>query len=407
MRNFNIFISLLLGAATFGRELKSKGKWPTYSGEPTFLNAHRGETVLVPENTLESTSLAAILEADHIEFDLHLTKDGQIVVYHDLTLKAGSNVASLPQFAHKMRNYTGIVDEGGNPITIRNNWIIDDFTLDEIRELGVHQRVAGIRPTLFNGLLHIPTFQEFLSQVHHSAHGLNKSIGLVLELKQPMFHNQYYNSSNPRFMEDRILDILFAYGYPLTNTSEPNCISDQDNNAPVQCGHLIIQSFELSSMEYIHSRVPYVEKSMLINSMKLPLLTYKGLEQLSTWISYFSPWKELLYTGILAEIEKEGIEYDKDLIESLGGFIPPREIVREAHSLGVKVFIYTVYDSREPSRRGCTVSCDPEDKKGELFYYFDLGVDGVFGENMMENREIRLMYQYERVNNVTATTTIA
>lgn len=67
------------------------------------------------------------------------------------------------------------------------------------------------------------------------------------------------------------------------------------------------------------------------------------------------------------------------------------------HSVGVKVFIYTIYDSREASRRGCTVVCDPENKETELFYYFDMGVDGMFSENLPETREIRMKYQYEKI----------
>lgn len=33
----------------------------------------------------------------------------------------------------------------------------------------------------------------------------------------------------------------------------------------------------------------------------------------------------------------------------------------------------------------------------ELFYYFDMGVDGIFAENMLETREIRMKYQYEKI----------
>lgn len=86
----------------------------------------------------------------------------------------------------------------------------------------------------------------------------------------------------------------------------------------------MIQSFELSSMQYLHSVAPFVQKSMLIDKRHLPLLTHQGMTELSSWISYYSPWKELLYTGILAQIEKEGIDYDETLIDEMGGFIAPQ-----------------------------------------------------------------------------------
>lgn len=85
----------------------------------------------------------------------------------------------------------------------------------------------------------------------------------------------------------------------------------------------------------------------------------------------------------------------------MGGFIPPQEIVEEAHSLGLKIGIYTIYDSREPSGRGCSTgpeNCDPENKEVELFYHFAMGVDGIFVENVQEARELRLTYQYRVID---------
>jgi len=81
----------------------------------------------------------------------------------------------------------------------------------------------------------------------------------------------------------------------------------------------------------------------------------------------------------------------------MGGFVPPQDIVREAHSVGMKVYVYTIYDSRERSGRGCVVSCDPENKEVEVNYYFDMGVDGMFSENVPETRELRMKYHYENV----------
>jgi glycerophosphoryl diester phosphodiesterase len=47
------------------------------------LIAHRGESHLAPENTLAAFQLAWSLGDDAIEMDVHLTRDGQVVVCHD------------------------------------------------------------------------------------------------------------------------------------------------------------------------------------------------------------------------------------------------------------------------------------------------------------------------------------
>jgi glycerophosphoryl diester phosphodiesterase len=57
----------------------------------TAIQAHRGASVLCPENTLEAFSLAVEHGADGIELDVHLSKDGEIVVAHDARLERVSN----------------------------------------------------------------------------------------------------------------------------------------------------------------------------------------------------------------------------------------------------------------------------------------------------------------------------
>lgn len=48
--------------------------------------AHRGAKAHAPENTMSSFQLAVESKADGVEFDIKLTKDGQIIIIHDLTV---------------------------------------------------------------------------------------------------------------------------------------------------------------------------------------------------------------------------------------------------------------------------------------------------------------------------------
>lgn len=48
--------------------------------------AHRGYCSIAPENTIEAFRRAVDVGADMIELDVQLTKDGYIVVFHDLDL---------------------------------------------------------------------------------------------------------------------------------------------------------------------------------------------------------------------------------------------------------------------------------------------------------------------------------
>ena len=53
--------------------------------------AHRGDSAHRPENTLASFASALEIGAAYAEFDVHLTRDGEVVVIHDATLDRTTN----------------------------------------------------------------------------------------------------------------------------------------------------------------------------------------------------------------------------------------------------------------------------------------------------------------------------
>ena len=53
--------------------------------------AHRGDSAYFPENTLEAFRSAVSLGIDVIETDVHLSKDGEIVIWHDPTLERNTD----------------------------------------------------------------------------------------------------------------------------------------------------------------------------------------------------------------------------------------------------------------------------------------------------------------------------
>jgi glycerophosphoryl diester phosphodiesterase len=86
--------------------------------------AHRGASNVAPENTIEAFSLAYDVGADGIELDVHLSKDGELIVAHDETVDRCSSGTGR----------------------------IIDMTLKEIKQLDFSNHKAGYRgsktPTL-------------------------------------------------------------------------------------------------------------------------------------------------------------------------------------------------------------------------------------------------------------------
>jgi glycerophosphoryl diester phosphodiesterase len=116
--------------------------------------AHRGFSAVAPENTLPSVRAAIQVHASKIELDVQRTKDGKLVVLHDLTLARTTNVAQV---------FPG-----------RQNDPVGTFTLGQVEQLDAGSwfspRFADTR---------VPTLSQVLDVVAPSdAH-------LMIELKNP------------------------------------------------------------------------------------------------------------------------------------------------------------------------------------------------------------------------------
>ncbi|MCY4151976.1 MAG: glycerophosphodiester phosphodiesterase [Aestuariivita sp.] len=94
-------------------------RWP----QPAVF-AHRGFSARLPENTMSAFAAAIALGCEYLETDVHATKDGHLVIFHDDTLE-------------RMTGQTGTIEE---------------MNLSELREL----RVTGNEP--------IPLLTELLSE---------------------------------------------------------------------------------------------------------------------------------------------------------------------------------------------------------------------------------------------------
>lgn len=59
---------------------------PFFSAPRPLVFAHRGGGALAPENTFAAFDNGLACGADGLELDVHLSRDGRVVVHHDLTL---------------------------------------------------------------------------------------------------------------------------------------------------------------------------------------------------------------------------------------------------------------------------------------------------------------------------------
>jgi glycerophosphoryl diester phosphodiesterase len=116
--------SLLMLASVAGPAVALEGR----PGTGMLVVAHRGASVYAAESSMLAYSRAADLGADLLEGDLMMSKDGRLVLLHDLELSRVTDIAVRPEFAARqsVRNFNG-VDYAG--------WWVDEFTWDELATL--------------------------------------------------------------------------------------------------------------------------------------------------------------------------------------------------------------------------------------------------------------------------------
>ncbi|KAJ3148026.1 Phospholipase D1 [Geranomyces michiganensis] len=421
--------------------------WNTTNGKPTRLIAHRGERAFsLPEHTLPAYHLAIWEHADYVEPDLVLTKDGHLVIHHDLTLKGNTDIASHPEFAARMTRNATITDptHNGGDLYITNDWFIADFTLAELRTLRLNVVPRGgdgdddgdmRRPFFFNHMFGIPTFQEYLDLVRSdssrrfvAARGGGVGVGVIPELKNVEWHNARFaggggggggDGKQLHYMEDTLLDVLHANGYlrrvrssgPDDDTryqivelekeqEEEEEEEDERNGGEMRDGHLAVQCAEANALKYLRSKTEGIYTVLLV-FRNTEVLTPQGLDEAATFASALGIRKELylitphelfrtlfgqtVTTTASATTTGTLSPYTLARAHASGGFIPPGEISKEIKKRGMEQTPFTFYSSYEFGM----VGADPGDTRvarraRELAYFMRLGVDSMFVENVAE-----------------------
>jgi glycerophosphoryl diester phosphodiesterase len=216
--------------------------------------AHRGASSYAPEHTRAAYQLALDQDADFVEQDLAVTRDGVLVCLHDDTLERTSNVAEV--FPARFTTATS----GG---AVVKQWLANDFTLADMRRLDTGRwfdpKFAGER---------IVTWQEAIELVRGKA-------GLYPELKSPPLYTA------------RGIDMvkLFVESVKKNGLDRPESL---------QTTPMIVQSFDEPTVRRIAAELPTVPRILLMESFDETGMTEARLRELSTFATGIGPAKGLI-----------------------------------------------------------------------------------------------------------------
>lgn len=201
--------------------------------------AHRGFSGKYPENTILAFEKAIEFGVDGIEMDVHLTKDGELVIIHD-----------------------ELVDR-----TTNGHGFVKDFTYEELSKLDA----SYIFPEM--GFQKIPTLREYMELV--------KDAGIItnIELKTGVF--EYPG------IEKKVYDMIVEYGLKdqmiISSFNHFSVMRMKAIDPEIKCG-LLEESWLLNAADYVEAAGmecfhPYYK---FLTAENVAELKEKGLE-INTW----------------------------------------------------------------------------------------------------------------------------
>ena len=214
--------------------------------------AHRGSTYWTPEETEPAYRWARNIGADYLEMDLQLTKDNQLVAFHDDDLKRTTNVKEV--FPNK------------------KNASIHDFTLSELRKLDVGSWFNKKNPDRakkeFNGLK-ILTLKDIINIAEGNRLQYNENTQQFSYIKDETDNGNrpgiYVETKHPKSnIEKYLAEELTQLGWNI-NTNPKN-ITVQKGKVGIANtkARLILQSFSPQSIMQLEQYLPNIPKCFLL-----------------------------------------------------------------------------------------------------------------------------------------------
>lgn len=310
--------------------------------------AHRGASGLRPEHTLSAYGLAIDQQADYIEADVVMTRDGVLVARHENEISGTTDVADHPAFADRWT--TKWID--GQSVS---GWFTEDFTLDELKRLRARERLPQLRPksSRHDGQETVPTLEEIILFLKARETATGRRIGLYVETKHPSYFRQI---GLP--LEEALIALLSRSGY--AGREDP----------------LFLQSFEVGNLQRLRQMTELRLVQLIADegspADQPPPSTYKrmttpaGLAAIAAYADAIGPTKSLIIPR-----------------DAQGRSLAATKLVADAHAVGLQVHPWTFRSENhflpEELRRGGDPAAHG-DAAAEYRQFLDLGVDGLFSD---------------------------
>jgi glycerophosphoryl diester phosphodiesterase len=272
----------------------------TLDGQPPIVISHRGASAVRPEHTIEAYRVAIEMGSKFIEPDLVTTRDGVLVARHEHTLAQSTDIADHPEFADR-------------------EWVIENFTLAELKTLRTVERTGNRRPesAAYDGQLEIATLDEILALVKQHEAETGEKIAIVPELKDTgVLMAKGYDTPQ------MLVDALLAHGF-----TEPE--------------RVLLSSGDLKILKVLHDRILPAAGIDLTLLLVGNTATLEGLAEIARYADIVAPNISAILPRVELSSPVDGNGDGRAQIHTqLTGEVT--DLIANAHAQGLKVIPYTI-----------------------------------------------------------------
>jgi glycerophosphoryl diester phosphodiesterase len=198
-----------------------------YRSNRVEIQGHRGARGNRPENTMAAFDFALSNGITTLELDLHMSSDGELVIYHNDTINRVICNSAI---------YHGSGGDGGS-----SSDYIKTLTLNELKTYDCGTLKNPEFPEQVQSKEHIPTFIELVTYVKQKYPLLN--VRFNVEIKRSDTDSDNYIKEFTK----KVVDIF-------------------EKNGLIRGS--IIQSFDVNALQYVKVLNPYIQTSLLVDNLK-------------------------------------------------------------------------------------------------------------------------------------------
>jgi glycerophosphoryl diester phosphodiesterase len=233
---------------------------------------HRGARGLMPENTIPAFEKGIEAGANTIEFDVHITKDHKVVVYHDASFTP---------------SYTTLPDGSDIPAAERKKYTFYQMDYKDIRKFIIGEKAYAAFPDQQR----LKTYAPLLSEMIDSVEIFTKAnhyppVAYLLEIKSGA-HTDGFEQPGPEEYMHLMMGVLKPYLKQLR-------------------GRLIIQSFDMRPLKVLHRDYPHIPLGFLTGDPKVSV--GQQLKALGFIPAFYNPAFHLVSPAFLKECHGKGIK---------------------------------------------------------------------------------------------------